>query len=122
MKTIVGHVPYLNMVPFHQGFGPEPVRLEGESFEFRTLSPSDLGRAAEDGEIQAGALSLVDLFRLSDTFRPLGDLGIGVKQAAQSVLVFSRKPLDQLDGICAVTDETSTSVRLLQVLMDKRYG
>jgi chorismate dehydratase len=117
----VGYIPYLNMAPFHRGFGPEPLKKDGIQYEFPICSPRILGLEAEHGHVDAGALSLVDSFRLSSVFEPLGDLGIGVKGPAQSVLVFSRVPLSELSGMCAVTDETATSIRLLQMLMEKRY-
>jgi chorismate dehydratase len=122
VNLTIGHIPYLNMVPFHQGFGPQALEKGGHSLNFRSLSPRALGLEAEAGQIDAGAMSLVDTFRLSDKFRPLGDLGVGVRGAAGSVLLFSREPIERLQGLCAVTDETSTSFRLLQVLLEKRYG
>ncbi len=121
MNLNVGFIPYLNMNPFHQGFGPKPMSQGDLSIQFQTLSPRALGVEAEAGKIDAGAMSLVDYFRLSDRFELLGKYGIGVKRAAQSVLVFSKKPLAEFSGVCAVTDETSTSVRLLQVLLEKRF-
>jgi chorismate dehydratase len=122
MNLNIGFIPYLNMVPFHQGFGPEPLQSNDLSIQFKKLSPRQLGLEAEAGHLDAGAMSLVDTFRLSDRFEPLGDFGIGVKRAAGSVLLFSKVPLSELQGICAVTDDTSTSVRLLQILAEKRYG
>ncbi len=61
----VGHIPYLNMVPFHHGFGPEPTEINGHYFEFQTMSPRVLGLSAEKGSIDAGALSLVDWLKCS---------------------------------------------------------
>jgi chorismate dehydratase len=121
MNITVGYIPYLNMVPFHQGFGPEPVREKDITINFRKLSPRALGLEAEAGRIDAGAMSLVDFFRLSDRFEPLGSFGVGVKNAAGSVLLFSKVPMSDFEGMCAVTDETSTSLRLLQVLLEKKY-
>lgn len=122
MTTIrIGYIPYLNMVPFHRGFGPGPLEHGDIRFEFPVCSPRTLGLEAEHGRVDAGALSLVDSFRLSSTFEPLGDLGIGVQGPAQSVLLFSRKPINALSGMCAVTDESATSVRLLQMLLEVRY-
>lgn len=118
----IGYIPYLNMVPFHQGFGPHPVTIDGVRFEFATMSPNAMGKEAEKGAIDAGALSLVDALRLSDTYEPLGTFGIGLKRPALSVLLFSKKPMAELSGFCAVTDETSTSFRLLQTLLEGRYG
>jgi len=117
----VGYIPYLNMAPFHNNFGPQPVDRAGIHYDFIPCTPRTLGLAAEHGNIDAGALSLVDSFRLAETFEPLSDLGIGVKGPAQSVLVFSKGPLKDLSGICAVTDETATSIKLLQMILEERY-
>jgi chorismate dehydratase len=122
MIVRVGYISYLNMVPFHQNFGPQTRDLNGRVVEFKTMSPRALGMEAEKGLIDAGALSLVDGLRLGEAFEPLGTFGIGAKTIAQSVLLFSRGPISQLSGEIAVTDETSTSFRLLQVLLDIRYG
>src|SRR5262249_19608311 len=120
--TRIGYIPYLNMAPFHQGFGPDPVEMDGERFEFFPMSPRALGIEAEKGAIDAGALSLVDCLRLSSQFEPLGLFGIGRKRQALSVLLFSKKPMAEMEGLCAVTDETSTSSHLLRVLLEVRYG
>ncbi len=122
MNIRIGLIPYLNMVPFHHGFGPAPIDDDGRFFEFDRMSPRVLGLEAEKGTIDAGALSLVDWLNNTDQFEPLGNYGIGLKRPAQSVLLFSKVPLSQLRGICAVTDDTSTSFRLLQVLLEVRYN
>ncbi len=121
MIVRVGYIPYLNMAPFHQGFGPEPLEAGGHRFEFLPMSPRTLGLEAEKGNVDAGAMSLVDCLRLGASYEALGSFGIGLKRDAQSVLVFSKKPLSDFDGMCAVTDETATSVRLLQVILEARY-
>jgi len=118
----VGYIPYLNMVPFHHGFGPAPLDARGRWFEFMPMSPHALGVEAEKGIIDTGAFSLVDSLRLSSRYEPVGSYGIGVQRAAQSVLLFSNRPIAELRGMCAVTDETSTSFRLLQLLLEVRYG
>jgi chorismate dehydratase len=117
----VGYIPYLNMAPFHKGFGPQRFEKNGVQYEFPVCTPRTLGMEAEQGRVDAGALSLVDSLRLAGSFEPLGQLGIGVKGPAQSVLVFSKKPFSELSGVCAVTDETATSVRLLEMLLAERY-
>jgi chorismate dehydratase len=122
MNIRVAYIPYLKMAPVHQGFGPEPLEFEGRRVEFRNFSPHTLGLEADKGILDAGAMSLVDYLNLSNRFEPLGNLGIGVKRHAQSVLLFSKTPLASLEGVISVTDETATSFRLLQVLLEKRYN
>lgn len=122
MNIRVGYIPYLNMVPFHHGFGPEPMEADGRRFEFHSMSPRTLGLHAEKGTIDAGALSLTDWLRSSTQYEPVGSYGIGLRRAAQSVLLFSNRDISQLQGVCAVTEDTSTSFRLLQILLEMRHG
>jgi len=108
----VGRIPYLNCEPFF-------ARLAG--FELVSLTPRRLGQAVAAGEVDAGALSLVDFLRLEAVLDPL-PFGIATDRAAQSVFLFSHRPLGELGGaVIGVTDETSTSVELLRVLLGLKY-
>ena len=114
--TRIARVPYLNSAPFFHA-----LRL-GERVELTDGTPRELGRQAAAGEIAAGLLPLVDYFRLQETFERLGPFGIAVRGRAQSVLLFSRKPIRQLEGATiAVTEESSTSAVLLRLLMEQRF-
>src|ERR1700730_4481180 len=99
MTIRVGYIPYLNMEPFHQGFGPEPLEAGGHRFEFLPMSPRRLGLKADKGEVDAGAMSLVDYRRVWRPYVPGSTYVLGVKREALSVLVFSRKPLASLEGV-----------------------
>jgi chorismate dehydratase len=71
----------------------------------------------------AGLLPLIDFFRLDERFERLGHFGIAVRGRARSVMLFSRRPIRQLDGcVVAVTEDTSTSAVLLRLLLEQRYG
>lgn len=121
MNIRVGFIPYLNMVPFQQGFGPQPLEAGGRRLEFHQVTPRVLGARAQQGTIDAGALSIVDLAQIFPHYEPLGRFGIGVRRAAHSVLFFSKRPIARFSGLCAVTEETSTSFCLLQLLLALRY-
>ena len=108
----VGRIPYLNCEPFF-------ARLEG--IDLVPLHPRRLGEEVAAGDLDAGPLSLVDFLRLESVLAPL-PFGIATDGAAQSVFVFSDRPLRQLgDAAIAVTPETSTSVELLRVLLALKY-
>ena len=115
--TVLARLPYLNCAPYFTG-------LAGEAgWEWADLVPHELGVKAASGEVAAGVLSLVDFLHLQDRFERLGPLGIAVRGRSASALLFSRKPLRQLEGLpIAVTDETSTTVLLLRLLLEQRYG
>jgi chorismate dehydratase len=77
----------------------------------------------EAGKIEAGVLPVVEAWRLEDQFESLEPFGIAVKRRAMSVLLFSKRPWDQLDGArIGVTDQTATSAQLFKVLMEFREG
>jgi len=108
----VGRIPYLNCEPFFHG-------LQG--VELVDLIPRRLGEAMAEGQLDAGPLSLMDYLRLEPGLTPL-PYGIGCPTGARSVLVFSDRPLSALGGArVGITEETSTSVELLRVLLALRY-
>ncbi|HXV12600.1 MAG TPA: menaquinone biosynthesis protein [Candidatus Krumholzibacteria bacterium] len=108
----IGKIPYLNCVLFFHGLENEPgVRLE-------PLVPRALSSAAQEGEVDAGPVPLVTAWEIEDRFSPLGDFCISTIDRSRSILFFSKRPFDQLDGAhIGVTNETSTSVRLLRALL-----
>jgi len=113
--TRVGFLTYLNVAPFYW-------QSERWGVELIPCVPRELGRLAARGEIDAGPMAVADWFALESDFEPLGAYGIASQAQAQSVLLFSSCPIEELDGaIVGVTEETSTSVRLLQLLLEQRY-
>ena len=116
MTTNVGRMPYLNSVLFYQAFpdsGPDVLR---------PMVPSAMASAARDGRVDAGPIPLLDALALEDTFEPLGGYCIATTVKARSILLFSTVPVEHLTGrTVGVTDETSTSGRLLRVLLSQRF-
>jgi len=111
----IGRYPYLNSIPFFW-------REELWPGELIHCTPRLMGLLAAEGELDAGPLAIVDLFRLEDRFEPL-PYGIVAPRAAQSVLLFSQRPLRELQGaVVAISEQTSTSVHLLKVLLEFRFG
>ena len=109
----VGRIPYLNCEPFF-------AYLDG--VETVTLTPRQLGTAIAAGRLDAGPVPLADVIALGESVRRLR-VGIATPGAAGSVLVFSKRPLPALTGArLGVTEETSTSAQILQLLLELRYG
>ena len=115
MKTRVGKIPYLNSEPFYYG-------MDRPDIELVKLVPSELSRAAEAGEIDAGPVPLVDCFRLEDRYIQLGQFCIATLNKSRSILLYSKRPIHDLGGATiGITGDTSTSRRLLQVLLTYRF-
>jgi len=114
--TVAARIPYSNAAPFYALWADAP-------FAVRNLPPRDLGREAEAGTVDLGLMAAADYLRLKDRFELAGSLGLAARGAVQSVLLFSRRPAAALSGaMISVTPETSTSGRLLRLLLDVRRG
>ncbi len=115
--TVAARIPYANAAPFYALWADAP-------FAVRNLVPRELGREAEAGGVDLGLMATGDYLRLRDRFGPLEPaMGVACRGAVQSVLLFSRRPAGALAGaLVSVTPETSTSSRLLRLLLDVRRG
>jgi chorismate dehydratase len=114
MRLVVGQISYLNSQPFY------PLLL-GEHRLIPT-PPSELGKMARKGEIDAGILATADYLVCADRYEPIGALGVANHEEVRSILLASRRPIAELDSATVgVTEETSTSVRLLRLLLEVRY-
>ncbi|MCB4757691.1 MAG: menaquinone biosynthesis protein [Elusimicrobia bacterium] len=111
----VGKISYLNTAPFFY-------RWENRDIPFEEGVPRELAGRARAGSIVAAALPVVECWALEDKFVPLGNWGIAVRKECKSVLVLSKRPFPELDGMeLAVTEDSSTSVRLCEVLIRTKY-
>jgi chorismate dehydratase len=115
MRLVIGQICYLNSQPFY------PLLL-GEHRLIPT-PPSELGRMASKGEIDAGILATADYLVNADRYEPVAGLGIANREEVRSILLASKRPMDEFDGaVVGVTEETSTSVRLLKLLLEVHRG
>lgn len=117
MRPLLGQLAYLNTQPFEPFSG---VRV------FRA-SPSEIGRLAAASELDAGLLSVGDLLHNETRYSPLGDaggaFGIACRKQAGSVFLLSRVDPGLLGGkVVEITHETSTSVLLLRLWLERRLG
>jgi aminodeoxyfutalosine synthase len=114
-KDSIGKIPYLNCVPFYD-------RFENKPFRILPLTPRQMGKLAEENQIDGGPFSLLDYWRVEEDFERL-DYGIAVRNLARSVILYSNFPWMELDGKrLGITAETSTSIELLKVLLAHKYG
>jgi aminodeoxyfutalosine synthase len=114
-EPVLGMIPFLNSEPFHWN-------LQLDSFRVIPMAPRRMGQLAREGEVDAGLLSLMDLTDLEDQFEPL-DFGIAVRKEARSVFLLSAREPRHLGGRrVAVTEETSTSVCLMRLILRRQFG
>ncbi len=113
----IGAVSYLNARPLvfglEQGLAAERVEL---SYEV----PSQLSDRMAAGELEIGLLPVFELARIPDLEIAPG-LGIVTHGPAKSVLLVSRRPLDEVRRV-ALDPESRTSNALARVLFDRVWG
>jgi aminodeoxyfutalosine synthase len=113
--AVIGKIPFLNSVPFY-------ARLEPSRFKILPVVPRRMGQLMAKDMLDAGLFSLVDYLRNEEKLEQLGGC-IATRDQVKSVMLFSREGWRDLDGKrIGITDETATSVMLLRVLLEKKYG
>lgn len=114
MRLVIGQISYLNSQPFY------PLLCEHRLIP---TPPNELGKMAGKGEIDAGILATADFLVHESGYEPVADLGIANTEEVRSILFLSKKPMSELDGArIGITEDTSTSVRLLRILLEVRDG
>jgi len=113
--NVIGKIPYLNSVPFYSHF-------EKRQFRILPVAPRHMGMLSLREQVDAGPFSLMDYLAQEDRLK-LMNYCIAARNGVQSVLLFSKGSWADLDGKnIGITDDTATSVKLLRVLLKKKYG
>ena len=123
MEIRIAVIPYLNCAPFYWNKSI----LSGSELKIRWISatPKALGQLAKQQAIDAGPVSMVDSFEIEENYEELSSLGIAVKKSAESVILFSKKPLQILnidENSIGLTEESATSIHLLKFILEGRHG
>lgn len=116
----IGEISYLNCTPI---FSMLRESFDDNSYQFVSGTPAQLNGRLSSGEIDICPSSSIEFGRNPDSYLILPDLSISADGPVMSVLLFSRVPLERLDGCSvALTSESATSVALLKILLARRYG
>jgi aminodeoxyfutalosine synthase len=114
-ENLIGKIPYLNSVPIYH-------YLNNEDLKIIPVTPHRLGKTFMQGNVVAGLISLMDYFDQEDKLDMM-NWCLAARDQVQSVLLFSKYEWKILNGkTIGITGETSTSVRLLEVLLKEKYG
>jgi chorismate dehydratase len=118
-KLHLGQVDYLNCLPVYyaleEGLSPLDVKLiKGP--------PTQLNRLFLSGELDITPISSIEYARNKEKCIILPHMSISSDGRVESILLFSRLPVTELDGkkVC-VTSSSATSVVLLKVLFEHYY-
>ncbi|HEX6533830.1 MAG TPA: menaquinone biosynthesis protein [Gemmatimonadaceae bacterium] len=110
----VGRIPYINCYPVYGAIDRGVVPLDGTLVDG---IPSDLNRRMAAGALDVSVISAVAYAREPARYLLLPDLGITSDGPVRSVLLFSKRPAEDLDGArVLLTRSSMTSVALLRLL------
>lgn len=116
----IGQIDYANCTPlFHVLREYFPC----SGYEFVTGVPAQLNRMLLAGEIDVCPSSSIEYAYHPERYRILPQLSISSVGAVASVLLFSKVPIEELDGRkILLSSESATSVNLLKILISQRFG
>lgn len=116
----IGRINYTNVWPIFYHF--PAARFQGQ-VEFVLQVPATLNQAMKRGEIDMGPISS---FAYGDRFREyvlFPGLSVSAWGNVNSILLFHRKPLEEIkNGTIALVNTSATSVNLLKIIVEKFYG
>ena len=116
MTVSVARLPCLNAEPFYKD-------MERRGFQLHETLPSQIAPALREGLIDAGPVPLADTFTLDDGFEPVSGFCIATADQSRSVLLYSRRPAEELTGVAVgACNEPGSSLQLLQVLLQFKHG
>ena len=115
MAIRVGRVIQLSFEPFY-------IDMERRGVELVDVRLNQVAEAMREGEIDGGPVPLTDSFDMEDFAGPVAGFCLSSATRSGSNLVYSRVPIEELDGgRVALSEVDPTTVQLLQVLLAKKY-
>jgi len=115
----IGKIPYANLFPIFYMIEKES-DLSG--YEFIEGAPSELNKKIREGLIDISPSSSIEYLRHPDKYTLIENHSISSKGPVGSILLFSKQPIETLDGLSILTSSQSeTSVALIQIVMKKFY-
>jgi chorismate dehydratase len=116
----IGRISYANCTPIFHGLQEQAPAAE---CQFVSGVPSRLNALLAAGDIDVCPSSSIEYAIHPERYLILPDISISSIGAVASVLLFSRLPLQELNGSTVLlSSESATSVNLLRILLEKYIG
>ncbi len=116
----VGRIPYINTYPVYGAVDRGIVSLDATMVDG---IPSVLNAEMANGTLDVSVISAVEYALHAERYLLLPDLAITCDGPVRSVMLFSKRPVSELDGSTVLVSRSSlTSVELLRLLFLERWG
>lgn len=118
-KLRIGIIAYANLFPI---FYMLQKKCDCSGYEFIEGVPSDLNKKIRNGEVDISPSSSIEYLKNSERYDLIEDHSISSKGPVKSIFLFSKKPIETLNGVTVLTSSQSeTSVALLRIIFKKFY-
>lgn len=119
-RILIGQIDYTNVWPVFHHFRPE---LLSQEVNMVAEVPAVLNRRMLAGTLDMSPISSFAYGMGHEQFVLLPNLSVSARNAVNSILLFSREPIDVIkNGRIALTNTSATSVNLLKIILEKAYG
>ncbi|USB34766.1 menaquinone biosynthesis protein [Paenibacillus sp. YPG26] len=119
-RILIGQIDYTNVWPVFHHFRPESL---SRKVSMVTEVPAVLNRRMLEGSLDVSPISSFAYGIGHEKFLLLPDLSVSARSAVNSILLFSREPLEHvINGRIALTNTSATSINLLKIIIEKAYG
>ncbi|MFA7405706.1 MAG: menaquinone biosynthesis protein [Pelobacteraceae bacterium] len=116
----IGQIEYANCSPL---FSVLQEKFTCSGYEFVKGVPAELNRMLRAGEIDVCPSSSIEYAYHPERYTILPHLAIASIGPVASVLLFSKVPVEKLDGRkILLSSESATSVNLLKILLSQRFN
>jgi chorismate dehydratase len=120
VKLKVGKISYANTFPVFYALERD---FDCSEYEFVEGVPSALNGMIRNGAIDVSWSSSVEYLRHPSLYDLVPNYSISSKGPVMSIILFSTRPIEDLDGSLILTSSQSeTSAALVQVVMNRFYG
>ena len=115
----IGRIPYANLFPIFYTLQRE---CDCSGYKFIEGVPSTLNRLLRSGEIDISPSSSIEYLGCESQYTLLEGHSISSKGPIGSILLLSKKPIEELEGkTILVSSQSETSVALLGIILRKFY-
>lgn len=115
----IGRIRYSNLFPI---FFMLEKNADCSAYEFVEGVPSVVNRLLREGEIDISPSSSIEYLRNEEKYTVLDGHSISSAGPVGSILLFSRRPIETLNGLIVLaSSQSETSVALLEIVLNKFY-
>jgi len=120
MTLVIGEISYTNIMPFFYYIDRKKLIDLGCSFVPKI--PAQLNQGMANQTVDVGGISSFAYGEHCDSFSLLPNLSVSSLGTVGSIFLFSKKPIESLNGAnIALTSSSATSINLLKVILAYFY-